>query len=372
MRNAGLPRLGYQPSFDGVRAVAVCSVIGFHFYRWPLAGGEGVTIFFVLSGFLITALLREEWQQWGYISLPKFYARRALRLLPALVFFLCGYAVIAVTSGRSPWAAIAVGITYTMNFVIAFDLRHVWLGHLWSLAVEEQFYLAWPLLLSVMLVRGFSTLKAVAGAAVGAVALIVLRDFLGYAQIHDFSFDALLIGCCAGLLFTSHHRKHLTTFCSFPVVAACALTLVGFFLFKPPILTVALGTRRLSLAHITLEVSVAIVLVWLVDGAPGLRALHWTLACMPFRYVGRISYALYLWHSTVLAALLWHGVTDETVARIVAVVGSLAIATISYYLVEQPFLRRKWRLARTETHDRSLEAITAQPHPSPATSVGAA
>src|SRR6476659_9844337 len=132
MRNAGLPRLGYQPSFDGVRAVAVCSVIGFHFYRWPLAGGEGVTIF----------------------------------------FFLCGYAVIAVTSGRSPWAAIAVGITYTMNFVIAFDLRHVWLGHLWSLAVEEQFYLAWPLLLSVMLVRGFSTLKAVAGAAVGAVALI--------------------------------------------------------------------------------------------------------------------------------------------------------------------------------------------------------
>ena len=88
MRNAGLPRLGYQPSFDGVRAVAVCSVIGFHFYRWPLAGGEGVTIFFVLSGFLITALLREEWQQWGYISLPQIYRKAGApsapraRLLP--------------------------------------------------------------------------------------------------------------------------------------------------------------------------------------------------------------------------------------------------------------------------------------------------
>jgi peptidoglycan/LPS O-acetylase OafA/YrhL len=223
-----------------------------------------------------------------------------------------------------------------------------------------------------MLARGFSTLKAAMGAAVGAAFLIVLRDFLGFAQIHDFSFDALLIGCCAGLFFTSRHRQRLARLCSYPVVAAGALTLVVFFLFKPPVLTVALGSRRLSLAHIAMELSVAIVLVWLVEGAVGLRVLHAVLASPPFRYTGRISYALYLWHSTVLAAMLWHGVTDETAARIAAVFGSFAIATISYYVVEQPFLRRKWRLARTESHDRSLEAITMPSQPTPASNPGAA
>src|SRR5262249_2426723 len=95
----GPEKLGYRPGLDGLRAVAVFGGIGYHYYHRPTGGANGVELFFVLSGFLITSLLMEEWRERGRISLSRFYLRRALRLLPALWFMLLGWTVISLVTG---------------------------------------------------------------------------------------------------------------------------------------------------------------------------------------------------------------------------------------------------------------------------------
>ncbi|HEY0390073.1 MAG TPA: acyltransferase, partial [Gaiellales bacterium] len=267
-------RLGYQPALDGVRCIAVLSVVGFHYYRWPLAGSNGVTIFFVLSGFLITTLLREEWQRFGAISLSKFYMRRALRLVPALAFFLLVYSIAGVIAHRTHWSAVLYGVTYTMNFVLAFgdtgSHSHP-LTHLWSLATEEQFYLAWPLLLILMLHRHITTLRVFALTAVVAFTLLFLRDAQGIYQLFHFRFDALLMGCCVAILFSSRHRPKLAAVCTTPPVAAAALCLLVFELVHPPLWEFATGPLTYALNPLVVQVSVAVLLVWIVEGAPGFR-----------------------------------------------------------------------------------------------------
>jgi peptidoglycan/LPS O-acetylase OafA/YrhL len=355
-------RLGYQPALDGVRCIAVLSVVGFHYYRWPMAGSNGVTIFFVLSGFLITTLLREEWQRYDAISLSKFYMRRALRLVPALVFFLLIYSAVGLLVHRTHWSAVLYGITYTMNFVLAFgnggSHSHP-LTHLWSLATEEQFYLVWPLLLILMLHRGLTTLRIFALTATAALALLLFRDLDSIYQLFHFRFDALLIGCCAALLFSSRHRPRLAAVCSAPPVAAAAFVLVLFELWHPPLWQFPIGGGLSYAANpLVVEVSVAVLLVWIVEGAHGFRPFRWLLQSPPFVYIGRISYALYLWHTFVLTMLLHQGFRDVTWVRPIGIAGALLVSSISYYCVERPFLRMKWRIARTQSHDVEVgEAI---------------
>jgi len=146
-------RLTQLASLDGLRGIAILAVM-LNNARYLPGGFLGVDIFFVLSGFLITALLLQEWQRTGTIRLGAFYARRALRLLPALFALL---AVILLAPGlfylaAPPWKDAAIAALYATNWVNAFGLRNmVILDHTWSLTVEEQFYVLWPPLVLALL-----------------------------------------------------------------------------------------------------------------------------------------------------------------------------------------------------------------------------
>lgn len=154
--------LGYRAALDGLRCVAILPVVGLHAFGWPRQGSLGVDVFFVLSGFLITSLLLAEREATGSVSLRRFYARRALRLLPALFAMLICFLIATLISLsvqgnldmahlRRPLLGVAAALTYTANFAGAAGFHPAGLGHLWSLAEEEQFYLLWPPLLFVLL-----------------------------------------------------------------------------------------------------------------------------------------------------------------------------------------------------------------------------
>ena len=149
-------RLGHLRALDGLRGIAILGVIGMHLFNEPSGGFYGVDLFFVLSGFLITTLLLEEWDKTGGVSLPGFYRRRAYRLLPALFTVLALWVIVTRASPRGFEQAAAGGF-YIANIVNALGsnlLGGTPLVVFWSLAQEEQFYLLWPLVLILLLKRG--------------------------------------------------------------------------------------------------------------------------------------------------------------------------------------------------------------------------
>ena len=195
-------KLGYQPSLDGVRALAVGVVMGTHtdLPGFKRGGGFGVDVFFVLSGFLITTLLLEERAETGRISLGSFYVRRALRLFPALLAVLAAVAFYAYAFADPQLrddllAEAAYAITYTTNFGWLHGLNDAWLGHTWSLALEEQFYLLWPPTLLVIVSRlGRRTLGPLLTVAVVACFVARLAGAVGPYYVLTQRPDALLVG----------------------------------------------------------------------------------------------------------------------------------------------------------------------------------
>ena len=177
---------GYEPSLDGVRAIAVLLVMVGHL-GLVYAGGLGVDIFFVLSGYLITAILVSEFSATGQISLKKFYARRALRILPAVILLLLALNIFVTISQPSDQAATlrwdSLGaLFYVANWLRAFGRDLGILGHLWSLSIEEQFYLLWPVTLGFLLSRKLSMNQMILVVAL-AVILVNLDRFYLYHGI---------------------------------------------------------------------------------------------------------------------------------------------------------------------------------------------
>ena len=178
--------LGHRRALDGLRGVAVLAVLGFHGGVPFMRGGFlGVDVFFVLSGFLITSLLYEEWRRTGAIRLRAFYMRRVLRLLPALILLLLALTIYAIWL---PWpdqrarlrAEIAFTLLYVANWALAFRLVPDlgFLAHAWSLAIEEQFYLVWPLALLLLLRSGVRLPRVIALVMLAIVASAAWRAAL--------------------------------------------------------------------------------------------------------------------------------------------------------------------------------------------------
>lgn len=285
----------------------------------------GVDLFFVLSGLLITCLLVGEWDTTQAISFRFFYRRRALRLLPALaamlaVFLLCTHDVTGT--------AIAAG--YVSNFFQATSskLFNPALTHLWSLAEEEQFYLLWPPVLFLFL-RRRTPPRRIFMFLLGAVAVVFVERVslaltgasaarMEYAP--DTHADSILIGCAAGLAWT-YKLVRVPAAIAFAALAPIAL-LLAFVTIKHDYPYAALPAFPLASA---------VVMIAVLDRRNSIayQALSWP----PLRFLGRISYGLYLWHFPIYQ---WSG-------PVVGLPLSIIVACLSYRYVETPFLRRKHR-----------------------------
>lgn len=340
------PTLGYQPALDGIRAFAVVAVIASHSSLWPHPGGYiGVDVFFTLSGFLITAILLAEWSTDRRIRLGAFYRRRLLRLTPPLVAFVAvtaaWYEVVgspaqrhAVTAGL-PWI-----LTYVGNWA---EVRHVDLGpfsHLWSLAVEEQFYLLWAPLVAVALSSRWRE-RAVSWAAVGGLAACTVARLYplasggaprgGYGT--DVQCDGIFLGCA---LAVAWHRDRLQMTPGrrrwLGVGGALILVDLGRHATLPGG-TLAGEALVLAVAVATLAVIASVILE---PTAPLARLL----SCRPATWIGRRSYAIYLWHFPFTWALATHG-APPAARFLCGLGGSVLLAELSMDLIEGRVAR--WR-----------------------------
>jgi peptidoglycan/LPS O-acetylase OafA/YrhL len=360
--------LAYTPALDGVRGVSVLAVIGYHAFGFPAGGFLGVQFFFVLSGFLITALLLQEREAHGRISLRAFYRRRALRLLPALFVVVGAYLVISAIrfSVGDPSAdggllkaayGALVGLAYVSNAVIA------WHGnlppgiqHLWSLAAEEQFYVVWPvaLVLLTRLRKSNAVLLGFASAGVAVVELHRLQLALAGAPERrlygapDTTPDAILIGCILGILYCSGTLGRLVRTPMFRrgAVPLGALTVVAAGFLVPN--TDYRPLYEWLMPVVVFGAAILIAAAACDSGSPVTRLFSKRSLVSP----GRISYGLYLWHPLFLYGL-------GLALPLPAVVASFVAARLCYVHVERPFLRR--RRVTADKHDRTerLRPVTA-------------
>ncbi len=336
-----MARLSYNPALDGVRALAVLGVLCCHLDL--LSGGYiGVDVFMVLSGFLITALMLAERAATGTISIRDFYLRRALRLLPAFLLYVAVGAVMAWLKAspaqREAFAGNALSaIFYVNNY---YRVAHpngggAWFGHVWSLSIEEQFYLLWPPCLIALAPRKHM-LSWILGAILvltGWRALLALHEAT-HARIYfalDTRADALLIGCALGVL-----RER-----GYPRVAKLGLpALLGLFAiaFSAPELTSRL--TWLDRGGDSLVALLAALVLLSID-----RAEAWTRVLAPLAPLGRVSYGFYLWHYPVSAIVLAKLMPRVGVAAslLIATAATLAVAALSFRFVEQPIQRLKRR-----------------------------
>jgi len=358
----------YIPSLDGIRAVAVLGVMAYHLRAFvvpdsswlPRGGYLGVDLFFVLSGFLITSLLLAEREQTGSVRFRGFYRRRAFRLFPAMVAFVIVQAAAAAAAGQSLTDEVHFwlgALTYTSNWVMTAWSVPANTGHVWSLAVEEQFYLVWPVLL-VVVARLFGRRAIAVVAATGVVIAVVIRAVLthrwgtGYPIVYlhtEARMDSLLVGALLAYTWEAGWRPRRSTA---QVAGWTGAAVVGWYvLFTNPtdtFLYTQAGYTVLALA------AAALILGALDD--------RWTvtrlLSLRPLIAIGRLSYSLYLWHMLVLFVLLSFLQHHGTVARVVVYTGaSFTLAWISYRYVEHPlrgFGRRPLRVREAAPEPASV------------------
>lgn len=336
----------YIPGLDGVRALAVLLVMVGHFgFSHIVPGGFGVTVFFFLSGFLITRLLVAEREESGRIQLKNFYLRRIVRLAPALLFMLAGSTLLVALVGIRPqpveWLT---ALTYTVNYhqaALGEAPRNMPWGHLWSLAVEEHFYLLFPLLLIACgprLKRAFVLLLGLAAAALvwRFTTIYGLGFDPGYNYLaSETRMDSIIWGCLFALALHLYGRETIRRFGGpGPLALALAALAVGF-LWRDEIFR---ETLRYSLQGAALFIAFAALYLNPLFGF-AVRLLEWA----PLRWTGRLSYSLYLWHMPVEALCSQAGLTGPAyIAAGFAL--SFAFAALSYYAVERPFLALRKRL----------------------------
>jgi peptidoglycan/LPS O-acetylase OafA/YrhL len=369
-------RLGYRPQLDGIRGAAIILVMLVHVHSWPPGGFVGVDVFFTLSGFLITTLLLEEWHARGTVSFRHFYARRALRLFPAVIVLLVAYSIFALVSGGSDLgtrlAGIGYGFAYVSNWAQAYGLAfpEQEIGFLWTLAIEEQFYLLWPslLLLAVHLGRLFPR-RLIVAILGGVVAVWVWRIVLVHAEVEgqriyfgtDTRLDQLLLGAALAAWFVQR-----------PPAAAgsLALRLAGWAgvifltwrLFDPVYFRGWYPTIGLAAIGVA---STAIIACVVTDSS---SVLNWLLDMRWLRWVGALSYSLYLWHVPAIRLVEDSPLGQSTALRILGgITLSFILAAASYRYVEQPFLRRRKRheQLRATKADAEADAEVLQPHARP-------
>ena len=362
-------RLAYLPALDGVRACAVVAVMMFHGGIPHMDGGfMGVDAFFVLSGFLITSLLVGEWRQTLTIKLGAFWARRARRLLPALLLmmlFVAFFASVIVPRGTygalrldalstllyvSNWHFILANSNYFNETAASSPLLHTW-----SLAVEEQFYVIWPLVvLGVMhFTRSLRVLFALCSAAAIASATwmyVLYDDGLNTNRAYlgtDTRSQCLFIGCAlaVGLVLLtrrSQEEGRLAKGELWQPAGATGKLVCGLIGIAGAAAAVALWVATTSTSSFPYQggffaIGLAVGGVILAAVAAPRSIVPRVLSLTPVRYVGRISYGLYIWHWPIF---IWLDHTRTGVSGYelfaVRVLATFAVSVVSFHLVERP------------------------------------
>jgi peptidoglycan/LPS O-acetylase OafA/YrhL len=371
-----LPRVGYLPALDGLRALAVMAVLFYHGgVKWMPGGFLGVDVFFVISGYLITSLLLGDWRDYRRIRFGRFYLRRARRLLPALFLMLGVVAIYALLFLPDTVAElrgqVLAAVFYIENWYLIFhDVsyfvavgRPSMLRHVWSLAVEEQFYLIWPLVFSFLLARwGRQRDKLLAAVVAMIIASTVLmavlyKPFTDPSRVYfgtDTRASTMLVGAALAIIWTPW-RLTRNTAKSAPLVLD-VMAIVGFvgvlwfflnageydnWMYRGGFLLVALFSGLLIAATVH----------------PSNRVSKAVFALPVFVWIGVRSYGIYLWHWPIFMVTRAH--SDVPFTGIPLLVFRIALtfvfAALSYKYVEEPFRsgavgRRieEWRRARGE------------------------
>ncbi len=361
-------------ALDGFRAFAVLTVFAFHLFAnprvsWnplrPAGGFLSLDVFYVLSGYLITSLLLAELDKRGRISLRSFYARRALRLFPALGVLLVVVLVAALVERNQYWSHLTlVGLPWVLlyagNWYVVFYGAFAPLGAIgqtWSLGVEEQFYVLWPILL-IFVTRRFANRARIAGILLGvAGAVMIYRfgaiEFLGWVARDRIYFgsdthcDGLIVGCALAFYLSSRPSQAPFSERAHRVIAVGAVIgtvgliamIMGLNYVKP--FSVWFGISAAGLC------TAAMVLNLVTRPLPGLSHI---LSLRPIVWIGKRSYGMYLWQSTV--TVLFNGMAGLGLGRgsagLVEILVTFVIAGVSYRFVEMPFLRRKRAFSRTK------------------------
>ncbi len=344
--------IGHLPSLDGMRAVSILFVIGFHAYC--MRGGDtaygrylgrlGVYTFFVISGLLITWLMLREQEKAGEVSLKDFYIRRCLRILPVFWMLLLVVSALKMFGMLSvTWTEVLRALTFTFNYPIAPPGRQPnWcLAHIWSLCVEEQFYLLWPLAfvrLSQRAAARFAGVLALCGTVMPLIDHLI-PPFRGFDGIEARG-GLMMAGCAAAFVLNSPlWRARLRRLPAGLILIASAICLLA------ALPAFEMGFPKGTYAHkvaVTVSPSlqsltVAVVLLLLIAGKHGLafRILDLPIA----RHIGKLSYSLYIWQQLILVPnsittyrpLLW------------ILPAAYLVAVCSYYLLERPFMRLRSR-----------------------------
>jgi len=359
----GQARKYYQPQFDGLRALAVLTVMVDHFSAdvpnfplpdWIHLGASGVRLFLVLSGYFITISLRRarDRMETGAVSgrgaILTFYWRRFLRITPAYIAFAAIALILNLGTIRQNWIWVFTG---TVNWLIA--TTNQWpltSSHLWSICVQEQFYLFWPLL--VLFLPRQWMLRAIISVALAGIAFrigcvvfsvpVIARWVLPFGSLDSLAAGAAL-GWCGGQIKTGRYRWYL------PIIGVSMLTIAAVLRNTDP-------TQLKSVLVEPLEAGAFVLLV--ARTAAGFQGVIARFLTNPgLMFAGRISYGLYIYH--ILVAMLFHRclparfkilITIPSLRLIVFGVATLVVATLSWRWLEQPINRLRgefepnWRL----------------------------
>jgi peptidoglycan/LPS O-acetylase OafA/YrhL len=358
-------RGSYAPSLDGMRAVAILAVVAYHLGHMP-TGLFGVDVFFVISGYLITGLLADEQRRRGTISLARFYGRRALRLLPVLVVvvagcLIIGSAVLPERQVRDLWWSTLFVATYTANFRAINYVDMPLLSHTWSLAVEEQFYVVWPLPFSRLATRvaprrlaAWLVALAVASALWCAVDYWRGAALARLSDLPDTHASGLLIGAALALLVGSTSwttPPRLRPYLHVLSYLAAAAVLVSFRV------VIDNGAFPYLGGFLIISVLTGVVLVDQISTTPSKLAL--VLRHPVAVLIGRWSYSLYLVHLPVIQLLQTTDISRT--AQVPLAFGvSMLLAMVLHVAVERPALRLRRRFeASTTVSSRELSAGAA-------------
>lgn len=322
-------------AFDGIRGVAVILVMLLHaHFQYGKGGAIGVDVFFVLSGFLITKNLLDDYSVNGFISIKNFWIKRFFRLFPPFFILLISVFILSLYIDDSTLKN-AIFIEIRDSFLYLSNFSWLWsdynenriLGHTWSLSVEQQFYIVWPLFLCGTL-RFIHKKWFFVMLIIIFICLSIFKQS-GYASeiFKSLYFESVFIGCIFSIAVWNNwlkaYRYSFLSFVSFILI--CAIGLLGFDLVKFITLT----------DYVFLLVPFSVILILLNALYDNKSLLNYILSFKPLVYIGSISYGLYLWHIPVFRSFKWFFDFPPSISFVLKFVVTFVISSISYFLLEK-------------------------------------